>query len=350
MKFFLHTFYLHNILKTFNKAVPVFRIYLRISFIVTKIFSFREEPETDIVYIIANKGWVLEGFCKDIDKHIEAKTNFHYVTSHIPPAKLYYFSHPFVFILAVLKKPAILQKKTIVQYTHTSKNLLLNEHDMTFFLNQATCIFVMNNETLKYLVTNGVESERIKLNFTGIDPDLFFPDKKPHSRPLIGFNLRYASRKSYSERKNYNKIIDIIKTIDFCDVILLGKDWPQYERFKEISELPYFKYVETSYREYAKFYQKMDVFVSVSNLEGGPVPLLEAMFCDVLPVVSKTGFAPDLIKDGENGLLFDTEASTKEIIAKIKKGLQLSRITNVSETVNHLTWKKIAKDVNTILN
>ena len=58
---------------------------------------------------------------------------------------------------------------------------------------------------------------------------------------------------------------------------------------------------------YPDLYSKMDVFVSPSILEGGPVPILESMMSNCVPVASKTGFCPDIINHGQNGFLASSQ-------------------------------------------
>jgi len=308
-----------------------------------------KKTEFEVTYVIANEGWILEGMCRDIDGELDLKSHFHYSSKKIPTSDLYFFSHPDIYVSALLKSPRILKTNSIVQYTHHSSILGANKSLIVAALNKVTKIFCMNTATKDDLVSFGVSPDLIEVNFIGIDENLFFPQTKINTRPTIGFNLRYEDRKSYSERKNYNKIIDIIKKIDFCDVILLGKNWQSYDRFSEIKDLPHFTYTECSYREYPEYYRKMDVFVSVSKLEGGPVPMLEAMFCNVFPVVSNTGFAPDLIKQDENGILFDVDLAAEDIINKIRNGLVLAKYRTVNKSVAQLTWQNFSQSVSLLL-
>jgi glycosyltransferase involved in cell wall biosynthesis len=303
----------------------------------------RREPQYDLVYVVANEGWTFEGTCKDIDKYLKLNTHYHFGIKNIPPAKAYYFSHHAVYLSGILRNFHVLQGKTIVQYTHYSKPDWLSDSDVAFAFNKANKILTMNEKTRHDLIKTGVFAKKVETQFIGVDENIFYPQQKEVNKPTIGFNLRFAAREGYFGRKNYDKLVDIIKRVDFCDVVLLGRDWTDFDRFKEIQDLPYFKLVEASYREYPKYYRNMDVFVSVSRLEGGPIPLLEAMFCNVFPVVSRTGFATDLINNGENGLLFDVDASVDEIIEYIKIGLKQKK--SVSESVEHLTWKRFASQI-----
>jgi len=334
-----------SLAKSLATKIPFFnKLIFSAAVLLSRVIK-KKEVEFDSVFILANKGWILEGFCRDTAAHMSGSKHFHHGVKKIPRAKIYYFSHHSLFFPAVIQNPHILQYKNVVQYTHYSKPDYLSDSDVAMSLNHATAIFNMNSSTAVFLETIGVVKEKLQVNYIGVDETIFFPKKKINVRPSIGFNLRYESRSSYSNRKNYNLIIEIIKQVNFCDVILLGKNWKECDRFSEIKDLPNFTYVECSYREYPKYYRSMDIFVSVSKLEGGPVPMLEAMFCNVFPVVSKTGFATDLIKQDENGILFEANSSIEEIIKNIERGFSLIETKKVADSVKHLTWKRFAEKI-----
>jgi glycosyltransferase involved in cell wall biosynthesis len=87
----------------------------------------------------------------------------------------------------------------------------------------------------------------------------------------------------------------------------------------------------------------MSVFVSASELEGGPIPLLEAMMSNVVPVASKTGFAPDIIRHGKNGFIFDVGATAQTVCLLIERAFTVE--CNVHETVQHCSWDDFAANV-----
>jgi glycosyltransferase involved in cell wall biosynthesis len=60
------------------------------------------------------------------------------------------------------------------------------------------------------------------------------------------------------------------------------------------------------------------------------------MMSNAVPVASRTGFAPDLIRHGKNGFLFDLDASAKEIAGMIEAAFDLP--TDVRETVERYDW------------
>ena len=91
----------------------------------------------------------------------------------------------------------------------------------------------------------------------------------------------------------------------------------------------------------------MDVFLSTSLNEGGPLPLLEAMLSNCVPVASRTGFAPDIITHGQNGFVFDTDAPVADVCSLIEDALRLR--ADVRATVEHLTWKRFTNELSSYL-
>jgi glycosyltransferase involved in cell wall biosynthesis len=283
------------------------------------------KKQYDLVFVSPEKGWILDGICQEIDRYYSGKTEFRYSISNLPAAKAYFFSHYSLFASAILANPHILNSINLIYYTHPR-------------------VFAMNSACAEMLQSLGLKSSKVQALVGAANRNLFMPAvSKTGERPCIGFCLGFKGHQHYRERKNYDLIVELIKIIDGADVMIVGKDWSQYERFYELQELPYFRYVEVPYEQYPTYYQQMDVFVSASKLEGGPIPLIEAMMCNVFPVVSYTGFAPDIITHGENGFLFDVDASPKAIYDLIQQALTLQ--IDVRKTVEHLTWENFSREI-----
>lgn len=300
------------------------------------------QNEYDLVFINLEKGWILDGICQEIDRYCDKKTYFHYSVYNIPPAKVYFFAHYSLFSVAILENPQILKKVNLLYYTHT-RDIGVSEGEFIYFLNKSTQILTMNCACQNTLIKQGVKSAKVTTVLAGVDEEKFYAKPKNQERqPCIGFCLRY-NHQSFYDRKNYDLVVELIKKLDFAKIILLGNGWEQHKEFNSIQSLPYFNYVNVPYDDYPAYYQEMDVFVSVSKLEGGPIPLIESMMCNVFPVVSDTGFAPDIIENGKNGFIFDVDSSAEDIIQLINQALD--RNTDVRSTVQHLTWKNFSQQV-----
>jgi glycosyltransferase involved in cell wall biosynthesis len=58
-----------------------------------------------------------------------------------------------------------------------------------------------------------------------------------------------------------------------------------------------------TYSEMPDFYNSLDVIAIASEAEGDPRPLIEGMACGCFPVTSDVGIAPELIRNGDNGII-----------------------------------------------
>jgi len=130
---------------------------------------------------------------------------------------------------------------------------------------------------------------------------------------------------SYYPRKNPVLLHRIVERIQPIPCILVGRRWEEYPGWEELRACPNFTYYDIPYDGYPEMYAKMDVFVSTSSKEGGPVPLLEAMLSNVVPVVSTVGWGPDLITHGVNGYLFEPDATAEEVVVLIRAAFENRR-------------------------
>ena len=58
-----------------------------------------------------------------------------------------------------------------------------------------------------------------------------------------------------------------------------------------------------------EFYRGLDAYICTSRTEGGPHPLLEASACGVPIISTPVGLAPQLVHDGDNGLLIERDVT-----------------------------------------
>lgn len=308
----------------------------RLKFNLHKIYP----GEYDLVFVIyaPNRGWILEAISREIAAYFPGKYHFHYSLENLPPAKAYFFAHYSLFPDALDKNPHLKTAKSLIWYTHP-KDIGVSNEKLIAALNQATYVICTCSEFERLLISQGLNQQKATHILGGADPEIF----QPHVRSMdtVGFCSAYYPRKSP------DKIFQIIKAMPHRQFILIGRNWNEYERFSELSQLPNLSYVEIPYAEYPNYYAQMDVFVSVAQLEGGPIPLIESMMCNVVPVASRTGFAPDIIKDGENGFLFNVDAPVEEICELIEKAFLIQ--SDIRATVEHLSWKNFSLAVQNLL-
>jgi glycosyltransferase involved in cell wall biosynthesis len=296
--------------------------------------SAHKVEEYDLVFVVLDfaKGWILEAICREIAAYFSGKYCFHYSEFSLPPSKAYFFSHYSFLPVCIKLNPLIWESKILVWYTHPRNDLGISEDELIYALNKASKVICTCSQFARLLVSQGVNSKKVTYTLGAADPNVFQPHERANG--AVGFCT------AFYYRKEPERILNIIKMMPTRKFILLGKGWKNYEKFPEMEALSNFSYIEAPYSDYPKYYAAMDVFVSTAKLEGGPIPLVEAMMCNVVPVASNTGFAPDLIVHGENGLIFDVNSSVEEICKLIEQAFDIK--TNVRQTVSKLSWENFS--------
>jgi glycosyltransferase involved in cell wall biosynthesis len=334
-----------------------YRILYLISYLIFSLKKLRKNPalgeEYDVVFVIdeGNRGWILEAICREISNYFTGNFNFSYGNYFpgdrvfylprnlpLPPSKMYFFSHYSYFAVSLRRHPSLWGRKSFIYYTHP-KGIMCDE-EFAYVMNQSNKVICMCSQFSRRLVNCGVSPQKTTFVLGAADPDFF----QPHQRSgdaAVGFCT------AYYPRKEPERILNIIKLLPHRKFILLGKDWKKYERFAEMMDLSNLSYIQAPYSDYPQHYAAMDVFVSPAKLEGGPIPLIEAMMCNVVPVASKTGFAPDIITHGQNGFLFDVDSPVEVICELIEQAFQIQ--ADIRKTVQHLTWKNFSLEIQKIL-
>ncbi len=287
-----------------------------------------------------NENWILGAKAKRLSNHLGEESEVMYSQKFkvVPKAPGYFFLHQKYFARALRYNPHLRKAKTIVMFTHPVWTKYYSKAHARFTLNQASYVICLNQQMADDLVEMGVHKEKIKVYHLASNPDFFQP-KEQRLGKTVGFCC------AFYERKNPELLIETVLNMPHLNFILVGRHWDQYPRFKEIKNLENFTYYENmDYEEYPRLYREMDVFVSPSFLEGGPVPLLEAMLSNIVPVASKTGFCPDIVKHGENGFLFDPEKDSHESVRElIEKALKLEG--DVRQGVTEHSWEGYGKKI-----
>ncbi len=103
-----------------------------------------------------------------------------------------------------------------------------------------------------------------------------------------------------------------------------------------------------NFKDVAKYYGALDLYLVTSRIEGGPKAISEAMATGIPIISTKVGVAADMIKDGCNGLLTEVEdtSALSEKAGSIVEDRQLAnRLTgNALNTIKGYSWEKIAKE------
>ncbi|HEX4913858.1 MAG TPA: glycosyltransferase family 4 protein [Vicinamibacterales bacterium] len=293
----------------------------------------RATPSSGTIFILdpAWRGWILDAICREIAERIPGNHRFHYSTENVPAGRSYFIAHQNLVAPVLSNNACVWRGRRVSWFTHPSE-FFISQGQFIYALNQLHGVMFQCSLFRDQLVREGVARERTDVLYGGADPQRFLPHAR--GRGVVGLSM------AYYPRKNPDRLLELVSLLAPRRVTLLGRNWTQYPRFDRLVAQPNFTYVEAPYDEYPRYYSEMDVFVSLAQLEGGPIPLIEAMMCNVVPVASRTGIAPDLIRHGDNGFVFDVDAPAATIASLVERAFH--NRADIHSTVAHLTWDRFA--------
>ena len=304
------------------------------------LFKKKQTVINSVTYVArdADKSWIFGAKVRRLSKHssLNAKPYFHAKLRNLPHSDAYFFIFPNYFCRAIRHNPFILNKKNIVMYTHQHWTNSYSKTHISWCLNKAHKVICLNSITKTQLIEIGIREDKIEVIHIASSPKKFYAHKR--NSGAVGFCC------AYSERKNPKLIYNIIKHMPEKHFYIIGVLWEQFDKYKELSSFTNFTYINNAdYADYPNLYNKIDTFISASFLEGGPVPLLEAMLSNCFPIASKTGFCNDIINHGINGFLFDTNTNYQEVITLINQADSIQ--TNIRETVLAYSWENCSQKI-----
>lgn len=226
-------------------------------------------------------------------------------------------------------------------------------------------IMAMCYEWYEFLIKEGIEENRLNIVRYGVNTDTFKPGdeleqeklRKKYNIPKDAFVIGFSAKRSSDScsRKGVNILEQLItqSNVKYPSVwwVIRGPGWQslveqQSKLGARITHLPFL----LEKRDVAESYKLMDAYIVTSRIEGGPVPLFEAMSCGLSCISTKVGLAPEIIRDGENGFLvdFDDIDSFSRLICRLEKEKNIRKRIGISarkSIVENLQWEKTLENV-----
>jgi glycosyltransferase involved in cell wall biosynthesis len=293
--------------------------------------------KTLVIYDEKYSGWILAGIAKDIYNYIDGPkklvlfSGIHY-RSYLKLFIFFLFANKIIFVnqstLRRTRIPAFVlkTKNVLVFYSHTNYSM------DNFTIKQLKCsnkIIVMNSGEQSKLGGLGINSSKIVLKPVGIDFDKFMPYNKNELNTIIMVSQLHS-------RKNPELILKVVRYLPNYRFILIGKNWDGSDYLHNLKQLKNFEYIKFDFETYVYNLNRGTIFLSLSLLEGGPIPILESMACGLVPVTTATGWAPDLIQDGINGILLPINCGPESVKVALEKALKIDK-SKVRKSIESLT-------------
>jgi len=311
-----------------------------------KAKSFPKPSSSDvktITYVAreSDKDWIFGAKVRRLAlfSELDSQTYFHDRLRDLPDSDGYFFVFHQYFYRAMRHNPQILNKKNIVMYTHPNFTFSFSKSHVIWCLNKAYKVICLNSKVQQELIDAGLKPEKTELIHIASDPNFFYPHER--TTGSVGFCS------AFSDRKNPEMIFNLVKHMPERQFYLIGRYWDRYEKYKELISFPNFTYFDNEdYSTYPSLYNKIDIFISPSYLEGGPVPVLEAMLSNCFPIVTNTGYGPDVVQHNKNGFIFEANTSYENVMSLINEAD--SRTIDIRATALQHSWENSSKKLDVL--
>jgi glycosyltransferase involved in cell wall biosynthesis len=161
------------------------------------------------------------------------------------------------------------------------------------------------------VVDEGMPPGRVHICYNGLDTDKFFPVQSPlRPPPLSGASLVIGTVAVLRPEKGLSTLFHAFAQVSQghlgMKLLIVGSGSMRQELEKLTDSLGIAANVhfEPATVDVTRWLHATDIFVLPSLSEALSNSLMEAMACGVISVASNTGGNPELVRDGETGLLF----------------------------------------------
>lgn len=244
-------------------------------------------------------------------------------------SELFFYSYWFVehALAACLLKKKFHAKKAV---SRCHRYDLYEERDSylyipfrNYLLNNLDAIYPISDDGKKYIETRYGKRSNIWVSRLGTTDHGY----------KAGFErndtLRIVSCSWVVPVKRVDRIVDALSQIEDVKIVwhhvgggALLKDVEQYARKKlgKKQNIIYFFDGDVSNEELMQYYinHDIDVFVNVSESEGIPVSIMEAISFGIIPVATRVGGVSEIIIDGKTGYLLDKNYHDTDLIKRLR--------------------------------
>lgn len=299
-----------------------------------------------LVGVWSNRDWILGNWLKEVKKRhprsfrivwvpfIYAQRYFleKIVVTPIPHSDAYFFSYPTIFRRYLKKNQRKYAHKSIVLYPHYEPEMgSINE--VAQLLNSAHTTYFFCSRDAETLVASGLEKSKVRVAHCAVDNDCVSQGSIKRDKSTVVLASKFGPR------KGLEILPELLKRLPKFHFIALGRDWEEFISENQLRKFDNFEFHEFNLQSRNKYFSQASIFLSLSRLEGGPVPLIEASAMGCRVIATDTGFARDLIQDGINGIILNNPPTMEQLIDAFHR---IESIYQAPE-VSWLTWDRISR-------
>ncbi len=218
-------------------------------------------------------------------------------------------------------------------------------HLVKYTLQRSTKITALANDLREVAIELGADNGKIEVIPSGIDTSLFKPIDKKTTRTILGmknyFQIIFAG--NLISLKRVDMLIRVCSRLFrhyphiYLTIVGEGPERAKLEQLARDGDLENVQFTgRIAYDKMPLYIGASDVLVLPSKSEGLPDCVQEAMACGVPVIASNVGGLPELIEDGINGYLVNSEDELQTCLEKLIKHPELA----ASMGVNALEFAK----------
>jgi glycosyltransferase involved in cell wall biosynthesis len=173
---------------------------------------------------------------------------------------------------------------------------------------RAAIVAPVSGELVRIFIDFGVPEEKCRLPRFGVDREMFHPAEE---RPARGDRVRLLFVGSLIPRKGLQDLLEALASpgLEHVDLVVVGEGYfrgdleAMCERFGFRDRTEWKGVLPQT--EVARIMRTVDLFCLPSHMEGRPNVVNEALASGLAVISTRVGGIPDMIVEGETGLLFD---------------------------------------------
>lgn len=219
-----------------------------------------------------------------------------------------------------------------IWFTH--KDGSLNKREI-LCLDRAKVVFCHSNRELRSL--ERVTKAKIIVMLAAIDPQRFQVITRKGNKVLwIG---------TPAGRKNPKLVLELAKKLPNMEFKIIGKGWKNSSLWEAMKELTNVEYLEIAGPLTAEKIEDCKFFLMTSRVEGGPMPLMEALAAGLIPISTNTGFVSELfeIANVPRDLIVGANVESLEMGLRKASDLSANNFTVNSNNIKNLDFERLAR-------